>query len=41
CFREPDEQNVDWRPEAQQIRWDAGALCVSDPRQNDPHAPRN
>lgn len=41
CFREPDEQNVDWRPEAPQIRWDAGALCVSDPRQIDPHAPRD
>ena len=41
CFREPDEPAVDWRPEVPEVKYDKGALCVSDPKQIDPNAPKN
>ena len=40
CFSEPDEHPVDWRPEVPEVRSDKGALCLGDPRQIDPNAPK-
>jgi hypothetical protein len=41
CFREPDEHPVAWTPLGPQIRWEKDILCVSDPSQIDPNAPRD
>lgn len=41
CFIEPDEVPVEWRPEVPEVKFDKGALCLSDPRQIDPNAPKD
>lgn len=41
CFSEPDEEEVNWRPEAPGTRVQRGILCVFDALQIDPNAPRN
>jgi hypothetical protein len=41
CFNEPDEWPVDWQPEqVPAIRYDRGHLCVFEPGQMDPNAPK-
>jgi hypothetical protein len=40
CFREPGEPSVDWKPQGPQIRSAGDTLCVFDPTQIEPSAPR-
>lgn len=40
CFIERDEMPVDWRPDVPKVNLESGALCLSDPRQIDPNAPK-
>lgn len=42
CFNEPSEHPVDWKPEAvAAVRVEHGDLCVFDPGQIDPNAPKD
>lgn len=41
CFNAPDEWPVDWKPEpVTAVRYDRGDLCVFEPGQIDPNAPK-
>ena len=40
CFDRSDEWPVDWRPEAKAVRWQGRTLCVFDPAEIDPNAPK-
>ena len=41
CFDRDDEWPVEWRPEADSIRWHRQSLCVFDAAQIDPNAPKD